>query len=105
MAGDAGTAEAFSAFQQKLFEAERKTMNRVAIAATATAMLIGAGAALATTSDQPKADPGAEIMNPMIAGQAMLATRDIADNIANSPDHTSFVHDLKESGVDGLLKG
>jgi uncharacterized surface protein with fasciclin (FAS1) repeats len=80
-------------------------MNRVAIAATATALLIGAGAALATTSDQPKPDPGAEIMNPMIAGQAMLATRDIADNIANSPEHTAFVHDLKESGVDGLLKG
>ena len=80
-------------------------MNRVAIAATATALLIGAGAALATTSEAPQPDPGAEIMNPMIAGQAMLASRDIADNIAKSPAHTAFVRGLKESGVDGLLKG
>ena len=80
-------------------------MNRVAIAATATALLIGAGAALATTSEAPQPDPGAEIMNPMIAGQAMLASRDIADNIAKSPEHTAFVRGLKESGVDGLLKG
>jgi uncharacterized surface protein with fasciclin (FAS1) repeats len=80
-------------------------MNRIAIAATATALMIGAGAALATSSEPLKPDPGAEIMNPMIAGQAMLATRDIADNIANSPEHTAFVQGLKESGVDGLLKG
>jgi uncharacterized surface protein with fasciclin (FAS1) repeats len=80
-------------------------MNRVAIAAIATALLIGAGAALATTSQTPQPDPGAEIMNPMIAGQAMLSSRDIADNIAKSPEHTAFVRGLKESGVDGLLKG
>jgi len=80
-------------------------MNRYVIAAAATAMLVGAGAALATTSDAPQPDAGAEIMNPMIAGQAMLPTRDLADNIANSPEHTAFVHGLKESGVEGLLKG
>ena len=79
-------------------------MNRLGIAAVATALIIGAGAAFATTSD-PAPDPNAEVMNPMIAGQAMLPNRDIADNIANSPEHTAFTRDLKASGVESLLKG
>ncbi len=79
-------------------------MNRVAVAAAATALMIGAGAAFATSS-APDPEPAAEVMNPMIAGQAMLPGRDIADNIANSPEHTTLVRDLKESGVEGLLKG
>lgn len=84
---------------------EAEPMKRIAIAAAATAIMIGAGAAALATTSEPAPDMNAEIMNPMIGGQAMLPNRDIAENIANSPEHTALTRNLKESGVESLLKG
>ena len=45
-----------------------------------------------------------EVMNPMIGGQAMLPDRDIMENMAASPMHTTFVNGLKDTGVAAALK-
>lgn len=77
-------------------------MNR-ALAAAIGVALIGAGAGAVSTNPAP--DPNAEVMNPMIAGAAMLPSRDIFDNIATSPEHTKLAQVLGETGVAQILKG
>lgn len=82
-------------------------MKRAAMAgfAAGAAMMIGGALGAVSNSDpKPVAEPGSEIMNPMIGGQAMLADRDILENMAASPMHTTMVADLKESGVASALK-
>ena len=82
-------------------------MNQFVIAAAASAMLVGGGvAAVAPTPVAPAQHqdvPG--VMNPMIGGQAMLASRDIVANMAASPEHTQFVANLKQSGLADTLEG
>jgi len=78
-------------------------MNHLAIVAAATAVMIGAGAGAVTRTPAP--DPNAEIMNPMVAGEAMLPSRDLFDNAAHSPEHTVLVGDLQQTGVADVLKG
>jgi uncharacterized surface protein with fasciclin (FAS1) repeats len=78
-------------------------MNHFAIAAAASAMMIGGGVAAVSPAAQPAEAPG--IMNPAIGGQAMLSTRDIVDNMAASPEHTRFVAALKDAGLADTLKG
>ncbi|HEX2591148.1 MAG TPA: fasciclin domain-containing protein [Rhizomicrobium sp.] len=78
-------------------------MNHFVIAAAASAMLVGGGVAAVAPAAQPAEVPG--IMNPEIGGQAMLASRDVVDNIAASPEHTRFVAALKDSGMSATLKG
>ena len=43
-------------------------------------------------------------MNPMIAGQAMLPSRNLLENISASPDHSTLVAAMKNSGVADALK-
>lgn len=43
--------------------------------------------------------------NPMVGGQAMLATKDIVDNAVNSADHTTLVAAVKAAGLVETLKG
>src|ERR1700754_4342801 len=82
-------------------------MKRAALAgfAAGVAMAIGAALGAVSTSD-PKAAPefNAEMMNPMIGGQAMLPDRDIMENIGASPIHGQLAAALKSSGVAGTLK-
>ena len=82
-------------------------MKRAAMAgfAAGAAMMIG-GALGAVSNLDPKsvAEPGFEFANPTIGGQAMLADRDIMENMAASPMHATLVADLKESGVAPALK-
>ena len=85
-------------------------MKRYAIAgiAAGAAMMIGGalGAASNSAPVQPKtlvAD-AAEVMNPMIAGQAMLPGRNLRENISASPDHSTLVAAMKDSGVSDALK-
>ena len=77
------------------------------IAAGAAMMIGGAlGAASNSAPVQPKtlvAD-AAEVMNPMIAGQAMLPGRNLLENISASPDHSTLVAAMKDSGVSDALK-
>jgi uncharacterized surface protein with fasciclin (FAS1) repeats len=89
-------------------------MKRAAIAGFAAGAAMMIGGALAAVSDRalsepkplasPLADNSAEIMNPMIGGQAMLPDRDIMENISSSPMHSSLVTALKDTGVFTALK-
>jgi uncharacterized surface protein with fasciclin (FAS1) repeats len=86
-------------------------MKRYAIAgiAAGAAMMIGGalGAVSNSVPAQPKSlavDADAEVMNPMIAGQAMLPGRNLLENISASPDHSTLVAAMKESGVSDALK-
>jgi uncharacterized surface protein with fasciclin (FAS1) repeats len=85
-------------------------MKRAAIAGFAAGAAMMIGGALAAVSDKglsdskPLADNNAEIMNPMIGGQAMLPDRDIMDNINASPIHSTFATALKDTGVFTALK-
>ena len=87
-------------------------MKRYAIAAIAAGAAMMIGGALAAVSNnvpaQPKsmttADAGAEMMNPMVAGQAMLPSRTLLENISASPDHSFLVAAMKQSGVSDALK-
>jgi len=43
--------------------------------------------------------------NPMVGGAAMLPTKDIVDNAANSKDHTTLVAAVQAAGLVDTLKG
>ncbi len=43
--------------------------------------------------------------NPMVGGKEMFANKDIIDNAANSPDHTTLVAAVKAAGLVETLKG
>lgn len=68
-------------------------------------MIGGALGAVSTQSSaylaQPKpiVDSNGGVMNPMIAGQAMLPNHNLLENIAASPEHTMLVAGLKNSGL------
>jgi uncharacterized surface protein with fasciclin (FAS1) repeats len=82
-------------------------MKRAAVAgfAAGAAMMIGGAlGAVSNIDPKPVPDTDMEVMNPMIGGQAMLADRDIMENISASPMHTTFVNDLKDTGVAAALK-
>jgi hypothetical protein len=85
-------------------------MKRYAIAGRAAGAAMMIGGALAAVSDSAPstakslAAPDAEVMNPMIAGQAMLASRTLLDNLPASPDHSVLVAAMKDSGVADALK-
>jgi uncharacterized surface protein with fasciclin (FAS1) repeats len=85
-------------------------MKRAAVAGFAAGAAMMIGGAVGAVSDRvmpdsnPLADNSAEIMNPMIGGQAMLPDRDIMDNINASPLHSTFATALKDTGVFTALK-
>lgn len=43
--------------------------------------------------------------NPMVGGQAMMASKDIVSNAVNSADHTTLVAAVKASGLVPTLQG
>ena len=45
------------------------------------------------------------MQNPMVGGQAMMASKDIVDNAVNSADHTTLVAAVKAAGLVETLKG
>jgi len=83
-------------------------MKRAAIAgfAAGAAMAIGGalGAVSTLTDSRAVMAPDAGVMNPMIAGQAMMPGHDLMANLAASPEHTKLVAALRESGLDSALK-
>jgi uncharacterized surface protein with fasciclin (FAS1) repeats len=82
-------------------------MKRAAIAGFAAGLAMAVGGALGAVSNMSDArpvDPSMGVMNPMIAGQAMLASRDVMENLAASPVHTRLTTALRESGIAGALK-
>ena len=85
-----------------------KRMMVSAFAAGAAMMIGGALGAVSnqSLSGQPKAlvDVNAGVMNPMIAGQAMLPNRSLLENISASPEHTTLTAAMKDSGISDALK-
>jgi uncharacterized surface protein with fasciclin (FAS1) repeats len=83
-------------------------MKRAAIAGLAAGLAMTVGGALgAVTKFDAVSSMNTDqqqVTNPLIAGQAMLSDRDIMENIAASPIHSSFVKALKATGVAGALK-
>ena len=82
-------------------------MKKAAIAgfAAGAAMVIGGAlGAVSNLSDSHPVDANAEIMNPMIAGQAMLPDHDLMANISASPEHTKLAAALRDSGISAALK-
>jgi len=80
-------------------------MQHLAIAAAATALFIGAGAGAVTTIGPASPASQSDLLNPMVAGQAMLASDSIFDDAAKSPEHTAFVAEIKQAGLADTLKG
>lgn len=62
-------------------------------------MAIGASFGAVTDVGKTHSDPNTGIMNPMVGGQAMLASRSLIDNAAHSPDHTILVAALRQTGL------
>lgn len=65
------------------------------------------GAVSNGAQDEPKAVIGqsGEVMNPMVAGQAMLPSRSLLENISASPEHTLLAAEMKQSGMAAALNG
>lgn len=83
-------------------------MKQAAVAgfAAGIAMMVGGALGAVSSNDarQPVIDTSTAIMNPMIAGQAMLPDRDIMENMTASPLHTSLTSAMKETGIASALK-
>jgi uncharacterized surface protein with fasciclin (FAS1) repeats len=83
-------------------------MKRAAIAGLAAGLAMTVGGALGAVTKFDAVSSlntdQQQVTNPLIAGQAMLSDRDIMENIAASPIHSSFVKALKATGVAGALK-
>ena len=86
-------------------------MSYFSIAGYAAAAAMTVGGALGVVSngtapDQPKpiVDQAGGVMNPMVAGQAMLPNRTLLENISASPEHTLLAAEMKASGIADALK-
>ncbi|HUB84782.1 MAG TPA: fasciclin domain-containing protein [Rhizomicrobium sp.] len=79
-------------------------MQHMAIAAAATALVLGGGSA-AVTINNPSAPAPVEASNPMVAGAAMLPGESILDNVESSPEHNTMVAEIKAAGLASTLKG
>jgi uncharacterized surface protein with fasciclin (FAS1) repeats len=75
----------------------------MAIAAAATALVLGGGSA-AVTMNNPAPAP-VEASNPMVAGAAMLTNESIFNNVASSPEHNTVIAQIKAGGLTDTLKG
>ncbi|MEO7054211.1 MAG: fasciclin domain-containing protein [Rhizomicrobium sp.] len=87
-------------------------MKRIMIAGFAGGAAMMIGGALGAVSNrtsaqlaQPEAivDSSGGVMNPMIAGQAMLPNHNLLENIAASPEHTTLAASLRDSGLADAL--
>jgi uncharacterized surface protein with fasciclin (FAS1) repeats len=83
-------------------------VKKAAIAGFAAGVAMAIGGALGAVTNfgasRPAIDSSAEIMNPMIAGQAMLPDHDLMANISASPEHVKLAAALRDSGIASALK-
>jgi uncharacterized surface protein with fasciclin (FAS1) repeats len=78
-------------------------MQHLAIAAAATAIFIGAGSGAVTSMTSAAPAPQMDVANPMIAGTAMLPGESIMANVSKSPEHATFVSEMKAAGLSDTL--
>ena len=80
-------------------------MQHLAIAAAATAVFIGAGSGAVTSMTSAAPAMMMDVSNPMIAGTAMLPSESILTNVSKSPEHATFVSEVKAAGLSDALNG
>jgi uncharacterized surface protein with fasciclin (FAS1) repeats len=80
-------------------------MQHLAIAAAATAVFIGAGGGAMTSMSSAAPVAPMDVSNPMIAGTAMLPGETILANASKSPEHATFVSEMKTAGLAKTLDG
>lgn len=80
-------------------------MQHLAIAAAATAVFIGAGSGAVTSINRAAPTAPMDVSNPMIAGAAMMPGQSILANVAKSPEHATFVSEVKAAGLVDTLNG
>jgi uncharacterized surface protein with fasciclin (FAS1) repeats len=79
-------------------------VQHLAIAAAATAVFIGAGSGAVTSMTSAAPATVMDVSNPMVAGVAMLPGESILANASKSPEHTTFVSEVKAAGLSDTLK-
>jgi uncharacterized surface protein with fasciclin (FAS1) repeats len=84
-------------------------LKRISIAGFAAGAAMIIGGALAAVSDSAPvatrmAPPNSDVMNPMIAGQAMPPGRTLLENISVSPEHSILTAAMRNSGISDALK-
>ena len=80
-------------------------MQHMFIAAAATAIFIGAGSGAVTSMTSAPQTALMDVSNPMIAGAAMLPSESILENASKSPEHATFVSQVKAAGLAATLDG
>ncbi|HEX7726000.1 MAG TPA: fasciclin domain-containing protein [Rhizomicrobium sp.] len=80
-------------------------MQHLAIATAATAFFIGAGSGAVTSMNRAAPTAPMDVSNPMIAGVAMLPGESILANASRSPEHATFVSEMKTAGLSDRLDG
>jgi uncharacterized surface protein with fasciclin (FAS1) repeats len=80
-------------------------VQHLAIAAAATAVFIGAGSGAVTSMTGAAPTAPVEVSNPMVAGAAMLPSESILANASKSPEHATFVSEVKKAGLSDTLNG
>lgn len=80
-------------------------MQHLAIAAAATAVFIGAGGGAMTSMSSAAPVAPMDVSNPMIAGTAMMPGETILANASKSPEHATFVSEVKAAGLAKTLDG
>jgi uncharacterized surface protein with fasciclin (FAS1) repeats len=78
-------------------------MHHLAIMAASAALLVGAGTGAVTTVGHSAPQTENDVMNPMVAGQAMLPDSTILDNAARTTEHNAFVAEMRQAGYADLL--
>ena len=82
------------------------SLRGVAVAALASAALVGAAPALAQSMSNPSMDHSAHAdASVTVGGAAMYPTRTIVENAVNSPIHTTLVAAVKAAGLVETLSG
>lgn len=71
--------------------------------AASAALVLGAGTGAVTTVGNSQPQSQSDLLNPMVAGQAMSPDSTILDNAARSPEHKEFVAEMRASGFAPLL--
>ena len=82
------------------------SLRGVAVAALASAALVGAAPALAQSMGAPAMNHSAHAeATVMVGGAAMYPTKTIVENAVNSPIHTTLVAAVKAAGLVDTLSG
>lgn len=79
-------------------------MQHLAIIAAGAALVVGAGTGAVTNVGPSQPQSQSDLLNPMVAGQAMSPDATILDNAARTTEHTAFVSEMRQAGYDDVLK-